>query len=285
MRTLLSKVGVILGAAWLASVSPAWAQETGLPATLRGVGIDQKLNQQLPLDLAFTDENGLTKPLGEFFRGRPVVLVFAYYECPMLCTLVLNALTKSLNVLKFDAGREFDIVTVSIDPTETATLAAKKKATHLASYKRATAAEGWHFLTGSEANIKALTAAAGFRYEYDQKGQQYAHASAIMVVTPKGKMAKYLYGLEYSPTVLRLSLVEAADEKIGTVVDVIMLYCFHYDPSLGAYTLTVLNVLRLLGAITITTLVGFIAISLVRDRKKKRGQPNGPTIGGSPKPA
>ena len=237
------------------------------PPMLREVGIDQKLSAPLPLALSFQDETGRTIQLRQYFGKKPVILSFVYYECPMLCTQVLNGLLESLKTLSFDAGKEFDVITVSFDPGETPKLAAEKKASYLKQYERAGAAQGWHFLTGDSAAIRQLTSAAGFRYKYDAVTDQFAHASGIMVITPQGKIARYFYGIEYPARDLRLALVEASGNKIGSLVDQVLLYCFHYDPSIGKYGLVIMNVLRLAGIATVIALGTFMLVMFRRDRK------------------
>lgn len=240
------------------------------PPMLRDVGIDQKLGASLPLDLAFRNESGEAIQLQQYFGDKPVILSFVYYECPMLCTQVLNGLVESLRTLSFDAGRQFEVVTVSFDPGEIPKLAAEKKASYLKQYERAGAGQGWHFLTGDTASIRQLTQAAGFRYKYDPVTDQFAHASGIMVVTPQGKIARYFYGIEYSGRDLRLALVEAAENKIGSPVDALLLYCFHYDPLTGKYGLVIMNVLRLAGIATVMALGTFMIVMFRRDRRENR---------------
>ena len=242
------------------------------PPGLQGVGIDQRLNEQVPLDLSFRDESGKTVRLRDYVVDKPVILTMVYYECPMLCTLVLKGLVKALRPLKFDVGNQFDIVTVSFNPKETSALAAEKKDSILSEYKRPGAAAGWHFLTGDVDQIERLAKAVGFRYKYLPKTGQYAHAAAIMVLTPGGKLARYFYGVEYSPRDLRLGLIEAAKNKIGTPVDQVLLYCFQYDPSTGRYSAVVLNIIRLGGVVTIVLLGGFMLVMFRRDSKASRRQ-------------
>lgn len=244
------------------------AELTPQPKELVEVRIDQRLNEQLPLDAEFTDENNQPVKLGKYFGEKPVVLAFVYYECPMLCTLVLNGLTRTLRATKFSAGKEFNIVTISFDPTETADLASKKKEVYLSQYGRAGAEEGWHFLTGSEAEIRKVTDAAGFKYSLDEQSGEYAHASAIMVATPTGHLARYMFGIEYSAKDLQFAIMESAKEKIGSFVDQILLFCFHYDPASGKYSLAILNILRVIGIFVVLTLLSFIVISLKMERKK-----------------
>jgi len=261
-RAAAAIAAVVVAAA--AGSAPA-AGDTQPPDPLRGVGIDQHLNAQLPLDLEFRDEEGATVRLGRFFGARPVVLTLVYYECPMLCTLVLNGLVRAMNALPFDAGTAFDVVTVSIEPADTPALAAAKKATYLQSYRRPGAAAGWHFLTGDAAAIDALTRAVGFRYEALPERRQYAHAAGIVVATPDGRLARYFYGLEYSARDLRLGLVEASEGKIGSVVDQVLLYCFEYDPVAGTYSAAALRAVRVGGVLTVLALGGFVAISRYRE--------------------
>jgi protein SCO1 len=245
-------------------------QPNVLPRQLEQIRIDQRLGQQLPLDATFRDESGKQVRLGDYFGKKPVILTFVYYECPMLCTQVLNGLVSAVDILKFDIGREYDIVTISIDPVETPAMAAAKKKMYLDRYKRAGANKGWHFLVGDQQNVKAVTEAAGFYYAYDPVTKQFAHASAIMVVTADGHMAQYYYGLEYSPKDLRLALVEASENKIGNVVDQLLLYCYHYDPATGKYGAVAMNILRLAGAATVLVLGGFMAVMFRRDLATSR---------------
>lgn len=227
---------------------------SGLPKALTDVGIDQKLNEQLPLDAVFKNENGESVKLGDYFGGKPVLLSLVYYECPMLCNQVLNGMVTNFRVLKFQPGQEFEVVTVSFDSRETPALAKAKKKTYvdyLATEKREGIAKGWHFLTGDDANIKRLTEAVGFRYRYDSETNQFAHASGIFIATPEGKLARYFYGIEYAPRDVRLGLIEASENKIGSRVDQLLLYCFHYDPATGKYGAVVMNVVQIGGLITL----------------------------------
>jgi len=230
------------------------------PAGLQHVGIEQHLDEQVPLDLQFRDESGKTVRLGDYFGKRPVILNLVYYRCPMLCGEVLSGLESALRVLKFNVGNEFDVLTVSFDPTDTPEIASAKKADYLKRYGRAGAADGWHFLTGPQNSITALTKAAGFQYQYDPKIQQFAHATAIMIVTPEGKIAQYYYGVEYAPKDLRLGLIQAADNKIGSPVDQVLLYCYHYDPDTGKYGAIIGRVLQLSGLATVLVLGTFVAV-------------------------
>lgn len=235
------------------------------PGILSRIAIDQRIGHQVPSDIPFVDENGRDVMLGDYFGKRPVVLALVYYECPMLCTQVLNGLVSALGVLNFEAGREFDVVAVSFNPKEGPGLASQKKAAYLERYGRPKSAAGWHFLTGSQASIDRLTDAVGFRYEYDEKIGQFAHGAAIEVLTPKGAIAKYFYGIEYSPRDLRLGLIEASDERIGSVVDDVLLFCYHYDPSSGKYGTSILRMVRAGGVLTVLAFAIFLTLSLRRD--------------------
>jgi protein SCO1 len=237
------------------------------PGLLGKVGIDQKIGQQLPLDSIFRDENGRDVKLGQFFGTRPVVLALAYYECPMLCTQVLNGMTGALKTLSFDAGRDFDVVVVSIDPKDNFRLAADKKVTYLEHYGRPSTAGGWHFLTGTEASIKPLAEAIGFRYAYDPNLKQYAHGAAIYVATPKGVIARYLLGIDFAPRDLRLALVEASNNRLGTMTDQVLLLCYHYDPAVGKYGVAILNSVRVGFIATVAAFLGFVFVSLKRETR------------------
>ena len=234
-----------------------------MPKALNDVGIDQKLNEQLPLDLVFKNENGESVKLGDYFGKKPVVLSLVYYQCPMLCNQVLNGMLSAFKVMAFQPGQEFEVVTVSFDPRETAALATAKKNTYvnyLPAARRANANAGWHFLTGDELSIKRLTDAVGFRYHFDDATNQFAHASAIYVTTPEGKLARYFYGIEYAPRDLRLGLIEAADNKIGSPVDQLMLYCFHYDPATGKYGAVVMRMMQVGGLVTVFAIVAMLLV-------------------------
>ncbi len=242
-----------------------------MPELLKDVGLDQELNAQLPLNLAFKDEAGRTVRLGDYFGKRPVILTLAYYECPMLCTQVLNGVASAIGVLKFSVGQEYDIVTVSFDPRDTPERARAKKATYIQRYNRPGAEAGWHFLTGNSREISALTRAVGFRYAYNASSGQFAHASGIMVATPEGRLSHYFYGIEYWPRDLRLALIEAADHKIGSPVDAVLLYCFHYDPATGKYSLAVMTLVRIAGVVTLVA--GGAAIVWMRRRERQESLP------------
>jgi len=242
------------------------------PPGLANVGIEQHLDQQIPADLTFRDESGKTVRLGDYFGKRPMILNLVYYNCPMLCGEVLSGLTSALRVLRFDLGREFEVITVSFDPRETPQIAAEKKKQYLERYGRKGAEQGWHFLTGQQDAIAGLTKAAGFQYEYDAKTDQFAHTTAIMVLTPRGKIAQYYYGVEYAPKDLRLGLIEASQNKIGNLVDQVLLYCYHYDPATGKYGAVIMRVVRLAGLATILSLGAFIAIMFRRDAAHTSGE-------------
>ena len=233
---------------------------TGLPQALQDVRIEQKLDQQLPLDLVFRDESGQQVKLGQFFGNKPVVLSLVYYDCPMLCTQVLNGMVTSFRVLPFQIGKEFDVVTVSFDPRETSALAAAKKkiyVEYLPEKMRAGAQSGWHFLTGDQDSIDKLTEAVGFHYRYDPATKQFAHGSAIMVTTPHGKLSQYFYGINYSARDLRFGLMESSTNKIGTPAEQLLLYCYKYDPATGKYGAAVMRIMRVAGVIT---LLGILAL-------------------------
>ena len=242
----------------------------GKPDVLKEVKIEQRLNEQIPLDLAFRDESGRAVRLGEYFGKKPIVLSLVYYECPMLCNQVLNGLVGTMEALKFTAGKEYEVITVSFDPRETPELAAQKKKTYLKRYGRAEAQQGWHFLTGDKANIDRLTNAVGFNYVWDETSQQFAHASAIMVATPEGKLSHYFYGIEYAPKEMRLGLVEASKGGIGSPVDQLLLYCYHYDPTTGRFA-PVMTVIRTAGVLTVLGVVALIAVLARRGSSNKSG--------------
>lgn len=250
------------------AVAPQLAAADGaLPAVLEGVGFDQRLNAQIPLDLTFTDETGAAVQLGQYFGSKPVVLVLAYYQCPRLCTLVLNGLVQGMLELPFDAGQEFEVVTISFDPREDWQLAASKKESYLRRYGREGAERGWHFLTGQEDQIRRLTDAVGFRYRFDERQNQFIHASGIMVLTPEGRISRYFYDVKYPGRDLRLGLVEASQHKIGSPVDQILLYCLHYDAAVGKYTAQIMNLVRVLGVVTMLAIGGFVwALRKLRPR-------------------
>lgn len=247
---------------------------TGLPKALSDVRIEQKLDQQLPLDLVFRDESGQSVKLGQYFGSKPVVLALVYYDCPMLCTQVLNGMVTSFRVLPFQLGKEYDVVTVSFDPRETSALASKKKqvyVNYLPEKMRAGASDGWHFLTGDQQSIAQLTDAVGFHYHYDEATKQFAHASAIMVATPQGKLSRYFYGIDYSARDLRLGLIESAENKIGSPVDQLLLYCYHYDPASGKYGAAVMKIIRIAGVLTVLSIITMLLALKARSPKPLGG--------------
>ncbi len=242
----------------------------GLPPVLQKIGIEQKLNGQIPLDAVFTDENGKEVKLGEYFgNGRPVILALVYYECPMLCNEVLNGLTGSLKSLSFDTGKDFDVIALSFDARENdkPELAKNKKASYMTRYGRPGTENGWHFLTGTQAEIDKVTKAVGFNYKWDEQSNQFAHAGGIMIATPEGKLSRYLYGIDYAPKDIKFAIMESAQEKIGNPAEQLALYCYHYDPATGKYGLSILKVMRLGGVIT---LIGLGTMLFVFWRKGKK---------------
>lgn len=249
---------------------PNQGTSNGMPQALQNVGIEQKLDSQLPLDAEFKNEDGRTVRLGEYFgKKRPVILALVYFECPMLCNEVLNGLTGTLKGISFDAGQEYDVVAISFDTRENdkPDLAKNKKAAYLARYERKGAENGWHFLTGTQSEIDKVTQAVGFNYVYDTKTEQFAHAGGIMITTPEGRLARYFYGIDYAPRDVKFGIMESAERKIGNPAEQLYLYCFHYDPSTGKYGLTILRVMRLAGIATILGLGGMLFVFWRRKRK------------------
>jgi protein SCO1/2 len=248
--------------------SLAAAQSQQRRQILSDVGIDQKLDAQVPPDLVFQDESGRDVRLGDYFGKRPIVLALVYYKCPMLCTMVLNDLTKAMNSMKMNCGQQFDILTVSFNPHETPDLARQKKNQYIRAYRRPEAEEGWHFLTGSQPSIEALTKSVGFRYAWDPKYQQYAHASGLIILTPQGRTARYFYGIDYAPSDLELSLAEASHGKETSVADQLLLFCFHYDPSTGRYSLMVTRLIQAGGILTVLLLASYVLLNYRRDKAR-----------------
>jgi protein SCO1 len=245
------------------------------PPKLENVGIEQHLDAQVPPDLAFRDETGKQIKLSDYFGRKPMILNLVYYNCTMLCGEALAGLASAMRLIKFDVGNEFDVITVSFDPRETPAMAAAKKKDYVDRYGRSSAAQGWHFLTGPPESINALTKAVGFQYQYDEKTNQYAHATAIMVLTPQGRISRYFYGVDFPPKDLRMGLVEASQSKIGNAVDAVLLYCYHYDPQTGKYGAIVTNILRLAAAATILLIGGLLLILWRLDRSvTSRGRPS-----------
>ena len=240
------------------------------PPYLENVGIEQRLDSQVPPDLAFVDDTGRAVKLGDYFGKKPLILNLVYYNCTMLCGEVLAGLTGAMKLVKFDVGNEYDVLTISFDPRETPAMAAAKKSEYLKRYGRPNAASGWHFLTGRAESINALTKAVGFQYQYDASRNQYAHATAIMVLTPQGRISRYFYGVDFPPKDLRMGLVEASHNKIGNPIDEVLLYCYHYDPATGKYGAVVSNMLKVGGALTILLVGGLLLILFRLDRTAQR---------------
>ena len=250
------------------------APSSGMPSNvmspqLKDVGIDQKLNSQVPLDLSFRDETGQPVTLGKYFSNRPVILSLVYFNCPMLCPEVVQGMSHTLNLVKLDMGKDYDVLTVSFDPKDTPQSAAEKKQAWLKGLDKRNDQQSWHFLTGNANSIQALTRAVGFRYNWDSKTQMFAHATGIMVLTPEGKVSKYFYGTEYSPTDLRFGLVDASHDQVGSAVDEILLFCCKYDAGSGQYDLIISRVLAIVGGITIVIL-GALLLILFRVGGKKK---------------
>jgi protein SCO1/2 len=258
---------------------PSLAQQpitpAGKPSILSNVGITQRLNEQIPPDIVFRDESGKAVRLGDYFGKRPILLSLVYFDCPALCTLVLNGELQTMKAISLSLGKDFDAVTVSFEPKDTPALAQAKRDVYAGQYGRPAAREHWHFLTGEQRSIDALTQAAGFHYVYDSTNRQYAHAAAIMVLTPEGRIARYFYGVQYPGRDLRLGLVEASEGKIGTPTDHALLYCYRYDPVTGKYGLVVMNVLRAAGAVTVLVLGLFMLVLFRRERKHAGAPPAG----------
>jgi protein SCO1 len=249
----------------------AWAHDNTRPAALRDVAFDQKLDRPVPLDLAFRDESGQSVRLADYFKQKPIVLTFVYYKCRDLCPLLLDGVVRSLRALSFDAGKEFDLITVSIDPHDSPALAAAKKKDFVDQYARPGAGAGWHFLTGDETAIQKLTQSVGFHYTYDSHTGEFAHATGMVLLTPNGKTARYYYGIDFSPRDLRLGLIEAAAGKIGSPIDQLLLFCYHYDPVTGKYGLLITRLIRVAGAATVLIMGAFILLMLRRERSDAAG--------------
>lgn len=260
---------VPLGLVLLCVAASAAGQDNSAitPPQLRGVGIDQRLNYQVPLDLKFRDETGQTVTLGSYFGKKPVILSLVYYSCPMLCTISENGLLNALRDVAFSIGKEFEVVTVSIDPSDTPPAAMGKKGVYVGLYGRPGAKQGWHFLVGDEPSIRALAQAVGFHYNYIPETKQFAHATGLVVLTPQGKISRYFYGIEYPARDLRLALVEASNDKIGNPVDAVLLYCCEYSVATGRYGVAVARILKLAAAVTLLSL-GTLVFSLSRGGKR-----------------
>jgi protein SCO1/2 len=281
---LASILGILPFACWIgeANAQPSYPSsyrayagergESGTPSTvappqLVDVTFKQRLDEALPLDAAFKDETGRDVTLGQYFGDKPVILAFVYYQCPMLCTQVMNGLSSALKVMPFTAGKDFDVVLVSFDPRDTPAIAAEKKRTHLEYWSAEHSAAAWHLLTGDEATIRRVTSAAGFTYRWDERTGQFAHVSGVLVVTPEGRLSRYFYGVEYSPKELRMALVESGQGRVGSVVDELLLYCFHYDPESGRYGVLTMNLIRLGGVLTMLFIGGFMLLARRRDSR------------------
>ena len=285
MKGFVPAAAAFLAAAVIFIAAPASAQMTGtptagylsapgvssntMPTALREIGFDQNIDQKLPLDATFRDESGQTVTLGSYYGKRPVLLAFIYYECPMLCTQVLNAMTATISTMSLTAGKDFELVLVGIDPRETPAQAAAKKTEYLRRYKRQGAEAGWHFLTGDEPQIQRVAKAAGFRYAWDEQTQQYAHPTGIIVTTTDGRLARYLFGIEYGPRDLNLSLVEASEGKVGSFADQLLLFCYHYDPMTGRYGIYVMRTLRVAGVATVLLIGTFIVVMVRREKSQQ----------------
>jgi len=270
---------MVLGVVLLLTVLPAFAQglaeKPGLPASakpglLSKIGLDQRLNHHVPLDLPFVDDHAKDVRLGDFFGKRPVLLVLAYYECPMLCTQVLNGVTGALSTLNFDVGREFDVVVVSINPKEGPGLAAQKKKAYVERYRRPHTADGWHFLTGPQESISKLAESVGFRYAFDDEIGQFAHAAGFEVLTPRGVIARYFYGIEFAPRDIKFGVMEASEERIGSPIDNALLLCYHYDPTTGRYGTAAIEAVRIGAVATVAAFLTFLFVSLRRERLAAR---------------
>ena len=251
---------------------PNESPTNGLPQELQKVGIDQKLGEQLPLDTELKDESGKAVRLGEYFKsGRPVILAFVYYECPMLCNEVLNGLTGSLKGISLDAGKDFEVIAISFDTRENEKpgLARNKKVSYMERYGRPGTEIGWHFLTGTQESIDKITNAAGFKYQWDEKSQQFAHAGGIIIATPEGKLSRYFYGIDYAPKDVKFGLMDSAQARIGSSAEQLLLYCYHYDPASGKYGLAILRVIRLAGVVTLAALGAMFFVFWRRNKSRR----------------
>ncbi|MBV9766990.1 MAG: SCO family protein [Acidobacteriaceae bacterium] len=265
-----SRIFVIAG--MLAIGAPFLAAQYARPTITKGVNLEQKLNAPVPLDLIFHDETGQTVPLRQYFGDKPVVLELVYFKCPSLCPMSMHETVTSLRRVPLQPGRDYNVVVVSFDPSDTPAMATEKKAEYKKEFGRPGFDSGWHFLTGTQDSVSRLASAVGFGYRWDQGTQQFIHAGGIMVATPEGKMSRYFYGIDYAPADLRMALVEASQNKIGSPVDYVLLFCFHYDPSQGKYTLVIVNVLKIAAGLTLVIL-GALIYFLMRNDKKRRARP------------
>jgi protein SCO1/2 len=264
-RTLITTL-ILATAALAAGALPARADDAP-GTTLSRVGFDQNLDTQLPLDLNFRDESGRTVALGEYFGAKPVIVTLVYYRCPMLCGEELKGLARSLKPLTMTAGDQFEVVTVSIDPSETSDLAREKKEKILEYYGRPEAAKGWHFLTGDAQAVAALAKAVGFRYTYSEASKQYVHAAGLAIATPGGRLSRYFYGIDFPSKDVQFGLIESSKGKIGSPIARLLLFCYHYDPTTGKYTLAIVNILRIIGTATALGLAAYVVAMLRRDRR------------------
>jgi protein SCO1/2 len=255
----------------LSLATPLAAQQDNRPVLARGVTIEQKLNSPVPLDLVFRDEANREMPLRAYFGDKPVVLALVYYNCPNLCSLTLTEMVRGLHRLSFEPGRDYEVVVVSFDPSETPQLAGEKKSNYGKLFGRASFYSGWHFLTGSQDSISRLASAVGFKYRWDEPTHQFVHAGGIMIATPDGKLSRYFYGVRYAPADLRLALVEASQGRIGTPVDDLLLYCFHYDAVQGRYSLAIFNVLKIAAALTLLGIAALLFFLIRREKKPVAG--------------
>lgn len=271
MRQTLVSLALLLSVFFWTSPETARAKDPSSAEISKRVGIDQRLNEQVPLHLEFRDSSGKMKRLDQIIDGtKPVILTLVYYECPMLCNVVLDALTNVMSDTGLDVGKDFQVLTVSFDPSETVVQAQKKKDLYLSRLSTRIPRDSWHFMTGSPENVKTLAKSVGFRYEYDRNIMQYAHGAAIMVLTPKGKISRYFYGFEYNKRDLRLGLVEASENRIGTATDKFLLLCYHYDPATGKYSASAMNIVRAGGAATVIALASFIFVLYRKEKAAER---------------
>jgi protein SCO1 len=268
-RTVTRRLAWLVIPLSLCAPTRALAQ-SGLPTILKNVGFDQRLNDQVPLDLTFNDDDGRPVKLGDFFKGKPVILALAYFRCPMLCTQVLNGMVLGMRDSGFAIGKEFEVLTVSFDPDDSPTAAAAKKKSYIRYYGNPEAAADWHFLTGRPDSIKRLTDSVGFRYVYDEKSDQFAHAAGILILTPTGRISRYFYDVHYPGRDLRLGLIEASQNKIGSPIDQVLLFCFHYDPSAGKYSAAVLNLVRAGGLLTMLGIASLFVWLLKSERGRRK---------------
>ena len=268
-----ARLPAVLYIAALALLSRPSSAQQGPPPILREVSIAQRLNEAIPPEIIFRDENGKAVRFGDYFGKKPIVLSLVYFDCPALCTEVLNGELRTMKAITLDLGKDFDAITVSFEPKDTPELAKAKRDVYAGQYGRPGARENWHFLTGDQASVDALTQAAGFHYAYDSASRQYAHAAAILVLTPNGRIARYFYGVQYPARDFRLGLVEASEGKIGTPTDHALLYCYQYDPATGKYGLIVMNVVRAAGVLTVLVLGIFMFVMFRRERNHPGGPP------------